>query len=218
MLIMIIIISIINVNTKPCVFGAQSWWYQKIWRMSPKKWISSTKTALLGPKRTILWNRGHETARRAAKRPHTGIQSYLRIWGTYDPIESGLSKPRKGGFCGYNVKNLIWGPILAKKRALAPPTGACPALWWTWKRCLLVLSHDGSKKLEDVHKKLSLGPKTALLGPKRAILGNRGHETFRRAAKRPPTGKPKLSRVTSGYGGLVIPWVGSVWPQKMGVI
>ena len=118
---MIIIISIINVNTKPCVFGAQLWWYQKFLRMSPKKWISSTKTALLDPKRAILWNRGHETACRAAKRPHTGIQSYLRIWGTYDPIESGLSKPRKGGFCGYNVKNLIWGPILAKNVPLHPP-------------------------------------------------------------------------------------------------
>ena len=32
-----------------------------------------------------------------------------------------------------------------------------------------------------------------------------GWKTARRAAKRPPTGKPKLSRVTSGYGGLMIP-------------
>ena len=29
-----------------------------------------------------------------------GIQSYLRIWGTYDPIESGLSEPKNGGFIG----------------------------------------------------------------------------------------------------------------------
>ena len=29
-------------------------------------------------------------------------------------------------------------------------------------------------------------------------------KTARRVAKRPPTGKPKLSRVTSGYGGLII--------------
>ena len=48
------------------------------------------------------------------------------------------------------------------------------------------------------------GPKTAFLDPKRATLGNRGHETGRQAAKRPPTGKPKVSRVTSGYGGLMI--------------
>ena len=32
-----------------------------------------------------------------------------------------------------------------------------------------------------------------------------GWKTARRVAKRPPTGKPKLSRVTSGYGGLKIP-------------
>ena len=25
------------------------------------------------------------------------VQSYLRIWGTYDPIESGPSKPKKIG-------------------------------------------------------------------------------------------------------------------------
>ena len=26
-----------------------------------------------------------------------GIQSYLRIWGSYNPIESGLSETQKGG-------------------------------------------------------------------------------------------------------------------------
>ena len=40
--------------------------------------------------------------------------------------------------------------------------------------------------------------------PKRATLGNRGRKTARRAAKRPPTGKPKVSKVTAGYGGHVI--------------
>ena len=55
------------------------------------------------------------------------------------------------------------------------------------------------------------GPKLGVLAmntrplPKMATLGNRGRKTARRAAKRPPTGKPKLSRVTSGYGGLMIP-------------
>ena len=47
--------------------------------------------------------------------------------------------------------------------------------------------------------------KVAFLDPKRATLGNRGHETGRQPAKRPPTGKLKVSRVTSGYGGLMIP-------------
>ena len=62
-----------------------------------------------------------------------------------------------------------------------------------------------TKQLEDVHKQIIFGPKKAILGPKRAILGNRGHETARRAVKRSPTGKPKVSRVTPGYGGLMIP-------------
>ena len=44
----------------------------------------------------------------------------------------------------------------------------------------------------------------ALLTSKRAILGNRCNKTGRRAAERAPTGKPKVSKVTSGYGGVVI--------------
>ena len=46
----------------------------------------------------------------------------------------------------------------------------------------------------DLNKLVS-GKKAAFLDPK----------TVRRVTKRPPTGKPKLSRVTSGYGGLMIP-------------
>merc|ERR1712218_530766 len=32
------------------------------------------------------------------------IQSYLRVWGPYDPIESGPSKPKKLGFHRCSVK------------------------------------------------------------------------------------------------------------------
>ena len=69
--------------------------------------------------------------------------------------------------------------------------------------------HDGNNKIGGFAQKNDFGPKTALLGPKRPTLDNRGHETARRAAKRPPTGKPKLSRVTSGCGGVMIPlgWI-----------
>ena len=49
------------------------------------------------------------------------------------------------------------------------------------------------------------GWNTSFLTPKKATLGNRGHKTARRAAERPSTGKPKVSRVTSGYRGLMIP-------------
>ena len=36
-------------------------------------------------------------------------------------------------------------------------------------------------------------------------LGNQGHETARRVTIWPPTRKLKVSRVPSGYGGVVIP-------------
>ena len=47
--------------------------------------------------------------------------------------------------------------------------------------------------------------KTAFLTPKRTILGNLCQKTARRAAERAPTGKPKVSRVTSGHGEVMIP-------------
>ena len=61
------------------------------------------------------------------------------------------------------------------------------------------------------------GPKTAFMGAKRATLGNQGHETAYQAAKRQSIGKSKVSRVISGYGGIMIllSWVRS--SQKMGV-
>ena len=51
------------------------------------------------------------------------------------------------------------------------------------------------------------------------VPGN-SHEvkTVHRAAERPPTGKLKLSRVTSGYGGLKIPLGRIRLTPKMGVI
>ena len=59
------------------------------------------------------------------------------------------------------------------------------------------------------------GPKLRVLiiaighWPKMAKIQAGGQKTARQAAKPPPTRKPKLSRVTSGYGGLMIPlsWV-----------
>ena len=36
----------------------------------------------------------------ATYRKTEGNQSYLRIWGTYDPIESRPSDPKNGGYIG----------------------------------------------------------------------------------------------------------------------
>ena len=113
---------------------------------------------------------------------------------------------QKGGLYGCRVKNLILGPILGQKRALAPSQELARRHDKHKNFVYLNSRHEGSKKMAYMStKKWFWCKKTSLLGPKRVILGNRGHETVRRAAKRPPTGKPKLSRVTSGYGGLTIP-------------
>ena len=58
----------------------------------------------------------------------------------------------------------------------------------------------------------------AVIRPHMAKIWPGGRKTARRAAERPPTGKPKLSRVTSGCGEDIIP-LSRVRPtQKMGVI
>ena len=69
---------------------------------------------------------------------------------------------------------------------------------------------------------VALGPKLRVLSPNRRPLPKKvkfrpgGRKTDRRAAKQPPTGKPKLSRVTSGYGGLMIPLSRVLPTQKKG--
>ena len=58
---------------------------------------------------------------------------------------------------------------------------------------------------------VDLGPKLRVLiiligeWPEMAKFRPGGRNTARRAAKQPPTVKAKLSRVASGYGGLMIP-------------
>ena len=54
-------------------------------------------------------------------------------------------------------------------------------------------------------QKWILGQKTAFLASKRALLGNQGPKTARQAAKWAPIGKPKVSKVASGYGEVMIP-------------
>ena len=49
------------------------------------------------------------------------------------------------------------------------------------------------------------------------ITSLRSKKMTRQAAKRPPTGKPKVSKVTSGYGGDMIPSLGPSEPNKGGL-
>ena len=90
---------------------------------------------LLGPKN------GPPSGQTATYRKTEGIQSYLRIWRRYDPIELGPSEPNKGGLCGCSVKK---SRILSQKWALGP--AQMPSI----QRCqhkqvfFLVFGHDGS--------------------------------------------------------------------------
>ena len=43
---------------------------------------------------------GPPSSRTGTYRKTEGIQSYLRMWGRYDPIESSLSEAKKVGFKG----------------------------------------------------------------------------------------------------------------------
>ena len=80
----------------------------------------------------------------------------------------------------------------------------------------LVSGHDGNEEIGGCGQKIDFWPKNPLLGPKRGTLGNRGRKTARRAAKRPPTRKPKVSRVTLGCGEVMIPLSRIHWSPKIG--
>ena len=147
---------------------------------------------------------GLPSSQTATFRKTEGIQSYLRICGCYDLIKSGLSEPKKRDFMGVAQKNLIFGLFLGQKWALAAPQELVQQHERHKNVVFLVSGHDGNEEIGGCGQKIDFWPKNPLLGPKRATLGNRGQETARRAAKRPSTGKPKVSRVTSGYGGHVI--------------
>ena len=69
---------------------------------------------------------------------------------------------------------------------------------------VFLVSHDGNEEIGRCAPKIDFRQITLFLGPNRATLGNCCRKTARRATKRPPPGNPKVSRVTSGYRGLMI--------------
>ena len=190
-------------------------------RLTTKKLVSGQKNSIFGPQKGHFGQLGPQngppSGQTGTYRKTEGIQSYLRIWRSCHPIESGPSEPKKGWFHRCSVKKCrIFGQ---KCSFLAPnPFFFLPVQFFCHH-------HDGTPKRQHfsvesfarVSTKNGFGPKTAFLDPKRATLGNRGHETGRQPAKRPPTGKLKVSRVTSGYGGLMIPlgWI-HLTPKKGG--
>ena len=97
-----------------------------------------------GPKLGVLAMNTRPLPKRATYRKTKVIQSDLRIWGTYDPIESGSSDPKKWGLYGCSVKKCRflgqkWAPAAAPRLAVQ---------WGQHKNVVfLVFSHDGNKEI-----------------------------------------------------------------------
>ena len=188
-----------------------------------KKLVSSQKSSIFGPQKGHFVQSGPRNGppngQTATYQKTNGIQSSLRIWRSCHPIESGPSEPKKWGFHRCSVK---------KRRISGKKCSFLARNPFFWKLSNFICHHhDRTPKrqhfsvdsLARVSKKKGFGPKTAFLDPKRATLGNRGHETGRQAAKRPSTGKPKVSRVTSGYADDMIPLSQvRLCPKKVGYI
>ena len=100
------------------------------------------------------------SSRMGTYRKTEGIQSYLKIWGCYDPIESGPSDPKKWGLYRRSVKKCRFS---GQNRA--PAAAPRPAVQrGQHKNVVFLLSgHDGNKKVGWFWKKMDFGPKNKLL-------------------------------------------------------
>ena len=90
------------------------------------------------------------------------IQSYLKIWGRYNPTESGPSEPKKWGFHRCSVKKCRFSG-----QKCAPAAGLRPTLQQGQHKIVAfwMSSHDGNKKIEQFKKKMDLGPKNCIFWP-----------------------------------------------------
>ena len=79
---------------------------------------------------------GPPSAQTATYRKTKSIQSYLRIWGRYYPIESGPSDPKKWGLYGCSVKKCRFLQIFGPKMGPGVRPEARRATQSTQKRCL----------------------------------------------------------------------------------
>ena len=96
-------------------------------------------------------------------------------------------------------KDSFWGKFWAKNGPCRPPRGP-PCNESTQNCCLF-----GVPSQWEQFFWISFRPKNSIFDPKKGHFGQSGCKAARRAAERPPTRKPKVSRVTSGYGGDMIP-------------
>ena len=117
---------------------------------------------------------GPPSGQTATYRKTEVIQSYLRIWGTYDPIESGPADPKKWGLYRRSVKKSRFS---GQNRA--PAAAPRPAVQrGQHKNDVFLLSgHDGNKKVGCFWQKMDFGPKNCIFGPKFCIFLRYTYET-----------------------------------------
>ena len=87
-----------NPTQKGCLLGVPSW-LQHFFRLATKKMIWGQKYSIFGSKKGHFGQSG----------PRSGLPS-LRIWETFDPIESGPSEPKKMGVHRWSIKMQNFGP------------------------------------------------------------------------------------------------------------
>ena len=77
-----------------------------------KKTGFGPKNSIFGPQKGQFGQLGPQngppSSQTGTYRKTEGIQSYLRIWGTYDPIESGPSDPKKWARLGWPFYGPDW--------------------------------------------------------------------------------------------------------------
>ena len=188
----------------------------------PKKNYFGPKNSTLGLKKGHFgqsgpWN-SPPSNQTATYRKTNGIQSYLWIWGTYDPIESSPSEPRKGRLCGCSVKKSDFEANIGPKTCPCTPRELARHYDKHENIVFLVPSHHKSKKIGGCPEKMDFWPKNNTFGPKKAHFGQSSPKNGLLSGQTATYRKSKVSRVASWYGGLMIP-LGRVrlTPKKWGL-
>ena len=136
------------------------------------KLVSSQKSSIFGPQKGHFGQSGPRNGppggQTATYQKTEGIQSYLRIWGSYGPIESGPSERKKGGLYGCSVKKSDLLPLFGPK--IGPDAPQEPALQHGQhkKVVIFVSRHDGNKKIEGA------SPKNGFLSKKQHFWPQKG--------------------------------------------
>ena len=113
----------------------------------------------------------------------------------------GHSWPRSSGSKWRAIFGLFWLFLGAPGPKFGTPQHRHTPKWVkTSTRTSCNLFHAVPTVLDHQNAPARALKPTSIIGHKRAILGHRGQQTARRAAEQAPTGKPKVSRVTSGHG------------------